>query len=388
MHFSDSQVFYATYNETYDRVELQGYDLINDVINEYGTIKIEGRPDYITFDKTERKLYVCYDTRIYGLTSVDAEAKLVANMPVTHVQAGYMLNRDQFVAITTNRCCSVNLDWNTPEAESTIVVSGGILREYEIDHPETQLIEYESLTADEIVAAILTRSTIPDILMINTADTFVYEALKRRGYLLPLTDNRIIECVSMMYPNVQKTVMVNDEIVGLPIAMWGGNVLGYNTEAWRSIGLDKIPSTWNEMVDILNQWPVLSARNSDLSLITEPYEMTFPQQILNAMLSSYEAFLDSADGLKRYDTAQFRELMRLYDSIDFASIESTNTVYGGNRSLLIDDFLWDVGGSMMKAGAPLLLSIAEDEPAVLPASMTVLIVNPCTENPVLYRVHI
>lgn len=381
LDFSDKELRYAHYAEDGAELRLSGINLENGKTKDYGLLLENTYPDCMAYDDENRKLFYTQASRVYGIEAPGSEPRLVANLPMSRAERLFLLSDARALAVSDHTASAVDIDWETEPAQIKLSISGGYLTQFEVEHPEITFEKTSDMMSEDIVTAILTRSETPDLLSLNTASNQVFYALKERGYLLPVEQAEILDTVGQMYPALQEAVTLNGKICALPLSIQYGDALGYDISAARDLGLDEMPATWQEMVDLLNRWPEISARNPTICLFRNFLDWPLRQTVLHYMRVSYDAYRDSSGGILYYDTPEFRALIELYDQIDFEAIEDTDRVFGQERALFRTAFDWTLYGSDMFDGCPLPLAISEEIPACLSASMRVLAVNPNSLNP-------
>lgn len=387
LDFSGMELRYAHYAQDGAELRLSGINLETGKTKDYGLLLENTYPDCMTYDGENRKLYYTQASRVYGIEAPGAEPRLVANLPISRAKRLFLRSGAQALAVSDRELGAVEIDWEKEPAQIKLSISGGYLTQFEVEHPEITFEKASGMMSEDIVTAILTRSETPDLLSLNTASNPVFYALKERGYLLPVEQSAILDAVGQMYPALQEAVRLNGTICALPLGIQYGDALGYDISAARDLGLDEMPATWREMVDLLNRWPEISARNPDICLFRNFWDWPLRQTVLHYMRVSYDAYRDSLGGVLYYDTPEFHELMELCDQIDFAAIEATERVFGQARTLFRTAFDWTFYGADMSEGRPLLLAISEEIPAHLSASMSVLTINPNSQNPEACRLY-
>lgn len=381
LDFSDTELRYAHYAKDGAELRIAGIYLENGQTKDYGILLEDTYPDCMTYDRENKIIYYTQASRLYGVEAQGAEPKLVANLPMSRAKRLFPLSDAHALAVSDHSAGVVDMDWKMEPAQVKLSATGGYIPQFEVDHPEISIEKKSDMMSEEVVTAVLTRSDTPDLLSLNTASNQVYYALKNRGYLLPVEQPAILDTVAQMYPALQEAVSMDGKICALPLGIQYGDTLGYDLSAAEDLGLDKMPSTWQEMIDLLNCWPEISERNPDIFLFRDFFGWPLRQTVLHYMRVSYDAYRDSSGGTIYYDTPEFYSLMDLYGQIDFERIEAADNVFGEERALFRTAFDWTLGGADMYDGRPLLLAISEEIPVRLSATIRVLAINPNSRNP-------
>lgn len=125
------------------------------------------------------------------------------------------------------------------------------------DHPDmtviAELSRYRSNT--QLVNAFLSGEFIYDVFTMYTG-SFHVQQLFDKGYCADLSSSDVIrQAVSEMHPSIQKLVMSDNAIYGLPAH---GNIsfLCYDRDVWDYAGLseDDVPDSFPALLDFLENW--------------------------------------------------------------------------------------------------------------------------------------
>lgn len=233
----------------------------------------------------------------------------------------------------------------------------------------------------DISTDIIAQSGAIDLYMLDT-NSAEYAALLNRGYLRPIESEKIQHFVDRMYPQMRDIMTQDGQALAIPVN-FNASSLAYNPEVFASLGLteDDVPETWMEFITLLQRMP---------ELVVDTDYAVFGAWNVDSAMQSLLANAIIQDFCQRYvageemDTAQLSALLTELSKIDFYNMglstdrdnrlddENARTVFCQSFavSLRRDDGFYQ----------PMPLGLQEGTQGVFDGELTVLILNPYSEN--------
>ena len=222
------------------------------------------------------------------------------------------------------------------------------------------------------------------------ASSSVYDAIYSRGFMGSLeSSEKLKTAISQMYPFLRDACQKNGTLVAIPINMNGAS-FGYHVEAWSKLGLtqEDLPRTWEQLLDLLERLPEKlegteyrpfevwmtkqNFRGTLMSTIVQQYAAARPEDgfntpVLRGLLE--RAYKLDLDALGLYDEEEMEDVYERYEEMG-----------GGKTALLISDMEVPMNTYRQDYQA-MILSFAEGEETMLPASLSVAFLNPYSTHP-------
>ncbi len=268
-------------------------------------------------------------------------------------------------------------------------------------HPEipvTVFADYFS-SLETLTAAMVSGESTVDVLGLGTS----YDPVQRlidKGYALDLSGSeKLTALVDSMYPALKEVLMRDGKLYAVPINIYG-NGLTVNLTAWEALGYteEELPTTFMELMDIAEDW--LDDFDED------DYEYNFfngtgiKSTLLRMMMENFVNYCIREGEPFAFDGPVFQKLMHRIDAIDFSVAEDVYDAqsdddpdaFWSKESLFIDySSPFDIQYAQSRYGSyesrSLFLSLDEGLEPVVPAELTVMIVNPRSahvEQAILY----
>lgn len=247
----------------------------------------------------------------------------------------------------------------------------------------------------KIIEDMMNRASDTDIyIMANTMQA--YSALYDRGYMLDLSGNeKIREFVNGMYPALRDACVRGDEIVSLPVQIYGFTLCA-DMKGFEALGYarEDIPTYWPDFLDFLNT--IADELPEDGSIRIFDSYMTQRDARWNLfyeIMNDYSLYLSANGREKGYDTPELNAALEKLQQVDFEAMglreaeedeetegfiaydvnpDSHTLLQTGNGCTL---------GNFCYNGIPLLLSFDADAEGLIPIDLYSAFVNPFSENP-------
>lgn len=218
-----------------------------------------------------------------------------------------------------------------------------------------------------------------------------FARLMEKGYCQDLSNSEIISgYIAELYPFLQESVTLNGKIWAVPLDMY---VSGwhYNAEAFEELGLEA-PDTYVELFEQITAWADESNAENQEEYAYADFEDSYRDTLFYELFDDYEQYMLSRGEELTLDNDVFRTVMQSLESMDAENVEVTvDWSMAGDEVPEEIEALWNKtmltsyyytispnGNYDMK---PLHLRLTEDCSYVLPASVSVIFVNPRSENP-------
>ena len=224
-------------------------------------------------------------------------------------------------------------------------------------------------------------------------------ALMEKGYLQPLNDSQaLMDDVARMYPQLQEALMADGELYGYPqsfsMALWS-----VNPGLWAQFELGDYPTTFAGYVDLINTWNEDYAEDNPDYTVTSLYNGK--TELLMQALLQYIYQYERPGAPLSFDTDAFRETMQAIETLDMDPVDWKNMSEADreefwekmNRPALFNmngyetvepayDYYSTPEGNYEEALLKVILPPAFEEgrEAVVPASLSMFVVNPESEN--------
>lgn len=270
------------------------------------------RPRNIVFDRARNRAFYCVMNQIWGMEQIGQEPKLIALLSARQLDGLYCLNENTLCAYDSKTGYVFPLDWNAKIESLKLNATGGSasLDEYARLHPELELNYLDNLDARELVDTVLTQSDAVDILGLSS-DEAVFTDLKSRGYLMPITDEALVDFVHTLHPDIQNFLCVDGVPCAIPTGVDFLPMFGVNRALWQQLNLGEIPASWPEMIDFIERW---IAGGSQVPLINAQDGAAARHDFMWRLINDYEAYRAS-QGNMGYDTETFRTLAARLDGL-------------------------------------------------------------------------
>lgn len=236
-----------------------------------------------------------------------------------------------------------------------------------------------SLSSDQtLIERIVTRNADVDIYCIDTQ--IGLDALKRKGYFIPLESDVIRACIEKMYPSIQAIATFDQEIVCVPIQI--------ETSEWAvhrqlrdEFGLENcIPESYLDFIEWISGWIQDSDVQEDYNVVTMGIEK---KDVLTDVLLNYILQMDAEELPLDFSRPDFvNTLTAIRDMPDWTNVdgEEWNTMI--NRPTIIEYMPPSIEDVSYETDWLRILPPCVDRGCrrVLPARLTLYVVNPFSKN--------
>lgn len=247
-----------------------------------------------------------------------------------------------------------------------------------------------SWSRDYVTKALLSSEKTYDIFQLNVEyDSYI--TLRDGGFCLDLSrDEKLVKAVDAMYPFIGELVKKNGKLYGIPTDFYGYEGISYVEENWTEAGLstEHLPTTYLEFLQFVEKWAGgMYLEYPDVSLIEGVGD--YRSQLFYDTLEEYLRYCQYSDQPISFDTELFRKLMAALERIDYDAInipidritgyfdEEDSRLYMPALFMGYSDALTL---NQRTNGSPLLLPIDKGMDVALAGSVSVMFVNPKSEN--------
>lgn len=361
---------------------LSGYAPDSGKFRDYLRLSGEGdaRPEHIFYDARAGELFYCVGNHLWGIRRAEPErAAIVSNLPSVRISALLPLGDGQIAAYSPELLCSVHPDWASEGALRTLTLSGPVNAEgFRLSHPDVQIDDITEWGSKKITEGILTRASLPDVLILNPSDDMSYRTLRNRGYLLPIQDKALLAFADTLHGDLRRAASNADgALCAIPIGLIPQRMLAIDEELRAEIGMERPPQSWPEMLSLLENWPGWITNGTPVF----PFDRggaPLRQQLLSAMLRDYDLYRWDQEEDPGYDTPELRALLAQLERINFDVLDPGETEDA--RALFQTGFFAFVKGYHPSERRGLPLAISEGEAARLPVGVLFAAVNPYSQN--------
>ena len=238
-------------------------------------------------------------------------------------------------------------------------------------------------------------------LQINTLD---YLALMEKGFAASIPQSETLQTyVREMYPFIQEELFSHGELAAFPVAL-SATIMGYSKKALDELGLKEadLPRTIPQMLEFITQWEERFGEDHpslalfDGEIYGDPTDMFF-----GWLLETYQAYYQTLGEDLTFDTPLFEKLLAALDSADFSGAQAKDVqqaMASGSRAVsvvtvggvvdapatalftiyhqaVVEDY-----GFLFNSFEPLPLALDECLDPVIPANLSVYIINPYSQS--------
>lgn len=233
-------------------------------------------------------------------------------------------------------------------------------------------------------------------------DELDYHSLMEKGYTSSLSGSSILkDMVSKMYPFLQKELSRGGDLAAFPVALTG-QTLGYSKKALSELGLtqDDLPRTFPKLLEFISEWDAKYGEDHpSLALFRDNLYGDSKQMFMGLLIQYYSAYYQKLGENLSFDTPLMDKLLSALEAADFSALKTkdvqqamtgsvtyTFTTAGGADQpatalfTMYQEAVLSEYGYMMNDFVPLPLSMDEGLDPIVPASLTVYVVNPYSPN--------
>lgn len=370
----------------------------------YGAEEVEGI-DYngggITYDAATDTLYFVQNSRIYAYA--DGKRSEVAFIPVD-----YASNVKQAQVIDEQYFCT---SWDgvylyslraEDQPERELRISGGYMedtiRAYTEETGVPVLFDNSWYSGSEAVRNdMLSGSTDNDIYVVSVEAGA--RSLIEKGYVQDISSSQaLMDDVSRMYPAISDALMLDGKLYGYPQSM-SVSLWSVTPQMWELFDLGDYPQTFAEYVELIDTWYTDYADDNTDYQIMSLY--SGKQELFLQALQHYIYQYERPDAPLSFNTSVFRETMQAIEALEIEEIDWENlsaeeeeemweqmsrpTLFNINAYETVENattFYTMPDGSYEEAPLRLIAPpvFEEGAQAVIPATLTLYIVNPESEN--------
>lgn len=325
-------------------------------------------------------VYFLYGGSIWKLKDFDvASVEKIVNSPDG---AGWRtIIMDSGLMVCANESAVYIRDIQEKVEQTTLVLGyDSVINDaYLVENPGISFAHSAQNTTDEVVSALITQSSEVDIYFFTTLYSDLYYSVRDMGYALPLESEIIKQTVEQMYPSMRELVQFDGQIVGLPCGGVIQSCVGVNQEAWVAMGLsqDEMPETWAQfLLFVRDWWPELAEQYPEYALF--PDGDGGRETIYYAIVDGYGNYRMSLKEDPGYDTTEFRDVLELYQSIDFDTLHpddiSEDTQFLFNLSHMASPAEWGETTAIHP------LTFFEGQRVSVPILVQIAVINPYSEH--------
>ena len=254
-------------------------------------------------------------------------------------------------------------------------------------HPEAELRMVD--TVGDVVQAMMNQSADIDVYVLNVQNSD-YAALINRGFLADLSGSQTLSAFAdRMYPWLSRVAQKDGKLLALPVRV-DTRTYAWVPEAWKKLGLDEsdVPTTWVQFFDFLRNIPQELESHPSVSLF-EPYWTVNDgrRQLFGMMLGDYIRYLGALDANQRsFNTPEMAAMMDAFERVDFHSLgliedERQEGSYSWEGENIMIETYYTISPQRWSEGSrPMMLAVADGAEATAEATVSVLAVNPYSQN--------
>lgn len=315
-------------------------------------------------------------------------ARDIANIPVDNGSTSAFVTESGIYV--TGGFSGVALRALNREGESGEVLTvndpdnGGEAQNAIIRFMNEQGAEVAAVQQDDVLTALLTKSTAFDVALLSTHyNGGDLRAILSRGWARPIESEALAEYVSGMYPAVSNALMRDGQALGVPFSV-DVTVPGLCAGALKALGLtiDDVPTSWPALIDWLNgliptaEIPLWES-SGDAAQVR--------RELVDMILDAYRLELD-AGTVSGYDTDELRAALAAVERLDAEGLSEQFERVGDAFEfypLFTSIAMGGIDGATYQEEydtIPLYLSLSDALPRRIALRSSVAIINPYSEH--------
>ncbi len=233
-------------------------------------------------------------------------------------------------------------------------------------------------------------------------DELDYHSLIEKGYTASLSGSGVLkDMVREMYPFLQNELVRGEDLAAFPVNL-SGQTLGYSKKALSELNLteDDLPHTFPELLDFISNWDAdYGVDHPSLALFVDDLYGDSKQMFMGILIQYYSAYYQKLGEDLTFDTPLMQKLLSALEAADFNALKtkdvqqamagaitySVTTVGAADQPAtalftMYQEAVLSEYGSMMNDFVSLPLSLDDGLDPVVPAALTVYVVNPYSPN--------
>ena len=352
-------------------------------------------------DPASRRLIVAHEGSLYAVDARtgDMGAPLAA-LTLTNIDGGALLDGDRCAVNAGNGV--VILDLSGEAGQTPLVIRGDnnlpgwterAMLDFIARHPDIAP-SYTYLDEGRMLDDVLTRSDAVDIYVLPV-DSPQYEALRDRGYLLPLDGSALLgELIAQTAPALREALSADGHPAALPLYA-EGHSLGFGEPLLEKLGLalSDVPADWNGLLDFIeNTLPGYVDRfdPKDMRAYEGLTPGTLRDTLFTQILYDWVYAARAKGGIPDYEAPALVSALERLENMRFEALaldedveRDENDFFAGGYSYGGGDYLFclDLDTGFLEyndynAGTPVLPGFESGESGPLALKLTVAFVNP------------
>ena len=263
-------------------------------------------------------------------------------------------------------------------------------------HPEIALQPWEGIlfnNTGELLSALLTKTFNSDIFSLSTY-TVDYQQIMKKGYLLDLSQSRIIsEVIGRMHPSIAAQAMMDGKVYAIPESI-SFDYMEVIQSGWAQAGLSEadVPDSFPAFLDFLERWCDRAEASGEQNIRVNMMwdwdlynEDTYPYWLTRHLISSYVLQKQYAGEPLTFDEPELRGLLERCQEVG-RRLYSLEPRIEGDIPQGVYYALFESGLQMawpQRMAYVLNFRLNEAQPKLMKAWMSMSSVNALTEIPEL-----
>lgn len=352
--------------------------------NDCGGLAYDAATDTVCFSRGSG-LYDLNGTQVGYLPSAPMPEMMAATVHEGRYYATNQGSKEGYVS------CAVDAA-QVPSRTLRVCGPTYFMREQMVDfakaHPEAAVEQIEELPQDaEAFLRHMQSDAAADIYLLNL-DCGFFDALRDKGYLADLSASpELMSTVGRMYPQLTRAMLTDGHLYALPVFMYAFT-MGYHPAALEKVGLTEhdLPGNHGELLDFIARWEAeFYDRYPDMSLYGIASDLF--EQLFNEVLDTRLLLCEEKGEAPTIDTPEMRALLERLEQLrpviaEVVPVPENHQVRldPETQLYLTSHFPLPNVGFDQEAERPLLLALTEGERPVISVNMTVMVVNPYSDD--------
>ncbi|MDO4548030.1 MAG: ABC transporter substrate-binding protein, partial [Clostridia bacterium] len=250
------------------------------------------------------------------------------------------------------------------------------------DHADVEVVRFFGMP--DIISAMTSQSSDIDIYYsdVSSGD---YTSLFNRGYMADMSSSeKLSSLASGLYDEIKTSVVKDGKLYALPLSLYN-SVYTCEMEAFERAGLteDDIPATWKGFFEMLNRLPDILEDKGVTAFDPSATAPNLRAVFADRIIRDYMLYLNETDG-NSFDSETLRDIFRALDEVDFEALgvpeEQTKFSFSWSNDEVLFGTYGNVSADNWMGSRPMPLALDDDIPALIPAYMQVLFINPYSKN--------
>lgn len=247
-------------------------------------------------------------------------------------------------------------------------------------YPEIPVHFLWDYSTEQLLTDLTTRQAQADIFVMNTSYE-LYDMLRKKGFCADLSSSSsLVAFTNELYPEIYQWAVWEERPIAVPYELSTSYIIGINESLQKELNIET-PKTYKELITLYAQWEDINAAHGDAYTL---YSSGFATERSIMTYHFTDLYIASTPEPLDFEDPAFVDMLTYMDQCN-SSIWRSEVGSSDTRMPLLKDGLpllaTDTG---MPSDQPnyvaMPIQLDEDHEAIIPASLTMLVVNAASPN--------